>query len=357
MRAGWLICASLTACNWAAAVDTYCLETGHCGDGGGAQAAGGGTGTGGAGAAGGSGGSAGSGVGGSGGSAGSGGGGGSAAPNGTPCTAGTGCASGRCVDGRCCDGICNNACDFCDLPGLEGRCEVAPLGHEPSTPCSGYFACNGVNTGCPSTCASDAGCSNARCASGGACIPKISRLKDDFDAGIDLSLWTNVSPTCTVVNGALHATTVPNTTSYVGVFSRYRYDLTDSEVRLELVDPGNQSQQNMEAIASACNANGSRCLHLFANRNDLVLELENNGNFTYPWGVHGLLGKRYLRVRESGGTLFFEAGATPGSYSVLGQTSTPLRQEWTDVTFDVGAGTFMPQGTATTVIWDNLNMP
>jgi len=68
---------------------------------------------------------------------------------------------------------------------------------------------------------------------------------------------------------------------------------------------------------------------------------------------------RHLRIRPRAGAprgvRRGENGA--GMYVVLGQAATPLRQEWADVTFDIGAGTYQSTMSATTVIWDNVNTP
>jgi hypothetical protein len=267
--------------------------------------------------------------------------------------------NGRCVDGYCCDGLCNNPCDVCNVAGHEGACLAAPLGSQPSSSCPGYFACDGTHTGCASACTSNAGCWNARCAGGLACIPKLAVLQEDFNAGFNPDLWASEDATCSVVNGQYDVTTVPNSTTYPAIFSRYRYDLTDSEVRIELVSAGNQSLA-LDAQASICDyPSENQCLNIIAEGNQIGLELGNNGMFTYPWGVHPLDGRHKLRIREGAGIVYFEAMNSAGAYEVLGQAMTNgvPRQLWMDVTFDVGAGTYMPESQATTVIWDNVNTP
>lgn len=62
-----------------------------------------------------------------------------------PCRAGL-----SCVDGVCCTSACDAPCDSCNQPGFEGTCLPRPAGaNAPS--CSGY-ACDGLSSGCASTC-------------------------------------------------------------------------------------------------------------------------------------------------------------------------------------------------------------
>lgn len=365
MRGAWLLSLGLTACAWSAAVDTYCEETGHCGAAGGGSA--GGRGSAGGGGEGTAGGAASAGGGSGGGMAGSTGGDGGGSSGGTPdagaalgamCSVKDDCGSGHCVDGRCCDSLCNNSCDACNLPGREGRCEATGLGSQPVPACNGFLACNGVNTACPSSCASDAGCWQARCGSGGVCIPKIATLKEDFDGGLDPLVWTMSDSQSSVVNGQLRITTLPNSPGSA-VFTRNRFDLLDSEVRIELINAGNQNLNPFYTGTSVCGfPSFNRCLNILINRNQVTLELGDNGTSTYPWGMmHPLGSKRFFRVRESAGTTFFEAADASGAFTVLGQAATPFRLEWLDVDYEIGAGAFQSTTSTSTAIWDNVNLP
>jgi hypothetical protein len=47
------------------------------------------------------------------------------ARNGAPCTQPVQCSSGHCVDGYCCNSVCTASCYACDVPGLEGSCNIA----------------------------------------------------------------------------------------------------------------------------------------------------------------------------------------------------------------------------------------
>jgi hypothetical protein len=88
------------------------------------------------------------------------------------CTTSAYCLTGHCANGVCCDSACDTGpCDRCDLPGAEGYCNVAPLGHPGG--CAPPYLCNGTASSCPSSCTEDAGCAkDSFCAANGTCAPR-----------------------------------------------------------------------------------------------------------------------------------------------------------------------------------------
>ena len=91
--------------------------------------------------------------------------------NGQTCTRNAACQSGKCVDGTCCNQVCGNACDRCDLPGQEGTCATAVAGTTPFPAC-GFFVCDGVGAGCPSSCVDDNGCRSTAFCQDNVCVLK-----------------------------------------------------------------------------------------------------------------------------------------------------------------------------------------
>lgn len=278
---------------------------------------------------------------------------------GAACGGALDCVNGRCVDGRCCNSDCTGTCDFCDLPGFEGQCLVAPLGRTPSVACAGDYACDGTSATCSTACESDAGCVGARCGAGGVCIQKLVHLKDDFNSGaFDAATWGSPGSGCSIVNQQFRATTTPGTTSYARIYSRRRYDLTDSELRVDLISAGNQSLTTMQAVAGGCDfATGRRCLYLTISSGEVYLQMSDNNTFTTPLGSFPLAALRALRMREEAGTLFVEAQDADAGFRQLGSMPTPFSASLRDLSIGVGAGTYAAEPTASTVIWDNVNTP
>ncbi len=278
---------------------------------------------------------------------------------GAPCGQNPDCQNGRCVDNRCCESLCNAPCDFCDLPGQAGSCRVAPLGRTPSSACSGGYACNGVSAGCPVSCSVDAGCVGAaRCAADNLCIQKIGTIAEDFSTGFDASVWNPPPAVCTVVNQRYNVSTTAGTTSFPMLRSKRRYDLTDSEVRFELVNAGNQSLATMQAVAQVCTyPMGNRCLSFIANNNYGFIQLANNNNYTNLVNGSNFVAPARFRIREQAGTLTLARMNDAGTYVQLGSAPTPFANEFTDVALSIGAGTYDIEDAGSTVIWDNINTP
>jgi len=80
------------------------------------------------------------------------------------------CAAGTsCVDGVCCTSACGGACERCDLPSHEGAC--TPVGDGTFVVACGAYACDGVGSACPTTCAGDGDCLAAFFCDAGLCRP------------------------------------------------------------------------------------------------------------------------------------------------------------------------------------------
>ncbi len=270
------------------------------------------------------------------------------------------CQSNQCVDGYCCNSPCGSACDFCDVPGSLGACTTGPLGRAPAPACPNDFACNGVSANCVSTCSSDAGCVAARCG-GDVCIPKVSALKENFNSGgFDASVWGFVDSTCSVSNGRLQASTVADSGFYGGIFSARRYDLTDSDLRVELASAGNQNLGSMQAFAQVCHFPGDDpCLSILAQGGTVYVQYGVNaiGSYTAIIGPFPFSNLRHFRMRESASTLYLDLQDDAGTYVNLGSAMTPARTSMQDVTAGFGAGTYQPEATSTTIRWDNINLP
>ena len=89
----------------------------------------------------------------------------------------------------------------------------------------------------------------------------------------------------------------------------------------------------------------------------MLLQLADNNTYTSLVGEHDRNGRRHFRMREAAGTLMLEAMNDAGVYQVLGSGPMPFRGSFDDIRASVGVGTYQPEATSSTVIWDNLNTP
>jgi hypothetical protein len=74
-------------------------------------------------------------------------------------------------------------------------------------------------------------------------------------------------------------------------------------------------------------------------------------------GYFPLTGRHGFRMREQAGTTYLDTLTDAGTWSQLGDAATPFSADFMDVTVSVGVGTYNVEATASTVVWDNLNVP
>jgi hypothetical protein len=284
--------------------------------------------------------------------------GGTSNPLGAPCSSGSTCDSGLCSDGVCCNSACNNPCDVCNAAG---HCVTAPLGMVPAPACNGSYACNGSITGCPSSCASDAGCVSSRCGAGGVCIPKIFTLKEDFNSGFNPSVWSWDTVGVADVNGTLHITTLAGSYAYLGVRSVGRFDLTDSQVRIDVLDPGNPALATLQLLAlHVCTyPTPDRCLSIVihAGPSGVVAGVQLQDGGTYPTLIPftPIAGVSTVQLREQAGTLYFETRDDGGAWVVVGSAPTPFISDFRDVNLMCIGGSYGLESASSTFTVDNVN--
>ncbi len=191
------------------------------------------------------------------------------------------------------------------------------------------------------------------------CIPKVSTLTEDYNSGgFDASVWNPPPSACTVVNQQYQIVTAPNASSFATVRTKRRFDLLESEFRIDLVNPGNQSILTMQAIAQVCTYPGSsRCLSLIVGNNKVYVQLANNAVYTALIAATPLGTAVRFRVREQNGVVSLAKVTDAGTWLQVGSGVTPFSSEFSDVLFSQGAGTYALEASSTTVVFDNLNSP
>lgn len=181
-------------------------------------------------------------------------------------------------------------------------------------------------------------------------MAKTASLVDGFST-INPSLWNNAYPSnIDSVVDQLNLTT--NTTAdYFLLESDNAYDLEDSQISIEIINEGNQSLGSFEFYPL-----------------QLVLTPTNTPQFLISGGgIFAYLGStlldsdtfdidvyRFLRIRESAGTVYFEYSSDQFNWNTLTTVASPANISAYIVTITVG--TYANEGVTTTAIVDNLNM-
>ncbi|HEU4885416.1 MAG TPA: vanadium-dependent haloperoxidase [Longimicrobium sp.] len=190
-------------------------------------------------------------------------------------------------------------------------------------------------------------------------MAKAHTLVDNFnDDTINLSLWT-VTPTGSdirEVNGRLEMRPAGNqaSPSYIGLVSATTYDLTESEVRVEVertLSPGTGAWTFMGAGIGTTDGvsisigNGNVLAGYRISSTDTTL-----ARVPYDRRLH-----RWLRIRENSGSVYWEASPDGTVWTVLASTvGHPFTL--TAVELRMGAGTSASRPVPGLAVFDNFNV-
>lgn len=187
---------------------------------------------------------------------------------------------------------------------------------------------------------------------------KTETLKDDFNAGsIDPFRWNSFGTTTTITEADGMIEMVTSTTNgYAGLDSARFYDLTGSFVSMQLVNAGNQALVSLEVIPiKVFDVSGNNTLFWYVNQNTLAVYKKVAGvqtqitNTPYNSGLH-----KYFRIRESGGTTFFDYSGDGENWTNFTSLANPINV--TALTLEPSVGTFNNELSSTTVLMDNFNV-
>jgi hypothetical protein len=191
-------------------------------------------------------------------------------------------------------------------------------------------------------------------------MAKAHTLVDSFgDNAINSARWNTFgAPTpdrLREVNGRVEIR-LPNAAgaSYSGFSSVSRYDLTDSEFSIELVRAARQAdgiETYMDLVLD-----GNNQLHLGV-ENGILYSIEQiagtnavRRKVPYDPAAH-----RWLRIREQGGTIFWEASPDAEHWTVLAERGAPFAV--TALELEFGAGAYQAVASPGMAIFDNVNAP
>ena len=186
----------------------------------------------------------------------------------------------------------------------------------------------------------------------------LETLQDNFDDNSrDTAKWNQYGTTTvpSETNQQLEITT-STTLGYGGYTSVNTLDFTNSYVVAELVNAGNQSLTSLEVFPVQVYKDADNVLFWYVSGGILVAYQQvANVNTQLATTTYNSTTHRWLRIRESGGRVYFDYASDGGAWITL----TSLLNPWTPitaVTAELSCGTFNNEASATTVIFDNFNI-
>lgn len=191
-------------------------------------------------------------------------------------------------------------------------------------------------------------------------MAKISTLQDDFEfGGIDSGKWS-------ATNGQVDAGDVNNLDleissilagNYVSLNSLTTYDLTASSIFIQLTNAGNQSITSWEVypIYLVADVNNKIFIRITGNTVQAIHVVANVTSNVGSSVAYNSTTMKWFRIRESGGTTFYEYAADPtGSWTLITSEANPITL--TALTYEVLCGTWQAESSTTTAQFDNINV-
>ena len=185
---------------------------------------------------------------------------------------------------------------------------------------------------------------------------KAADLQDEFPGTtLNTALWTPV-PTGTgsvVVNNGLYLTDTADSAAYVAIKSNTVYDLTGSEVFIELASAGRQAATT-QSLLEVQNTTGTDALQLIIQNGNIKAQSKINGVYTtLATATYNPATMKWLAITENAGTVNFQYSATGLTWTNLYSCADPFNL--TAVYVLVQQGSYKNADAAATSQWANLN--
>lgn len=190
-------------------------------------------------------------------------------------------------------------------------------------------------------------------------VAKTEQIKDNFDDNSTSSQWGYYN-SVVEANGQVEITVTGGTPDYHGYYSGDYYDLTDSYIMVEVVNPGNQAWTSLETeLQATVEGDGANRVCFTLSNNVLTayqtVASSNTSLATVAWNATNM---RWWRIRESGGTTYWEytsqAGYEANTWTTLHSKLNPITM--TAMGIDIDAGNWSTETGSTLVVFDNFNI-
>lgn len=189
--------------------------------------------------------------------------------------------------------------------------------------------------------------------------PLMQTLTDKFPTGtIDPAKWVEADSPGTTVSAASNVLRFVTTTTagYAEIDSATGYSLQDSYAKIEVVSVGNQSLTQLVIIPLFIydSNDGDYAYFFLIANNSISWRKRIAGSDTIiGFTTFNSTNHRWLRIRESGGTIFFDRSADNATWTNI--TSVSAEFSIIDTIAAVIVGTDGAEGSGTTVDLDNFN--
>jgi len=178
-------------------------------------------------------------------------------------------------------------------------------------------------------------------------------FRDDFDDGVLTGWmpWTHTGCTVVETGGALQLDYSGSGEAYCGVDSNATYDLRGHSVAVEVVAA--PVLDNFEAYLDLFSSGGQQLL-LIRDPSGVTVQVRNGGQLLTNRTVSvALSAQRYWRIRETGGTIYWETSPDGTTWTIRHSTATSI--DVSALLVELAAGHYSPgPGQTVRVRYDHL---
>lgn len=191
----------------------------------------------------------------------------------------------------------------------------------------------------------------------GLVVIKIEEFKENFnDNSIDGAVWTNWGGSKVVEQNQRLELNSANSgaNGYFGMDAIVFYSLISSYASSELVNAGNQSITSWGVWPIQLRLDGSNNLNWSVQNGTIYATKQVGGvNTDLFTDTYNATDYRFLRIRESGGTVYWESSSDGSNWTIRGSSANPFSLY--NLQFQVFVGTWQNEASTTVAYVDNIN--
>jgi hypothetical protein len=188
-------------------------------------------------------------------------------------------------------------------------------------------------------------------------VQKFNTLVDDFSSGsLSPTLWNHSASNTAVVSQQLQISSSLTATEYQ-VFSQNYYDLTNSQVVIQLVNAGNESinsWQNNPILLM--DPTGTNQLYWYVLQGTIAAyKMVANTTTQVFAAAYSSTTHQWLRIREASGTTYWDYSADGANWTTAHSEADPIAEYF--LRLIIQAGQYNVEASTTTATYDNVNNP
>lgn len=188
-------------------------------------------------------------------------------------------------------------------------------------------------------------------------MSSLSLFNDNFnDNSIDTSKWFNWGGTNIVEEDYMLKISTDSSSAYYGIETSTTYDSTGTGFSAQVLNSGDLSIESLETEMNIYVDGDNRVFFNISGYDNTISAYQEVGGTVsnLAYATYDPVEHRWLRIREDGGTTYWETSRDGINWNILHSASNPIT--FTSVYVGFVCGKWDSVGGATTAIFDNVNI-